>query len=65
MPLQGAIGLLCREGDERTAAALVAINHEDTRLAIVCERAFLAVLQDFVAGPNRAAIAGLAQVWQG
>lgn len=56
--LQGAIGIACREGDERAAAALAALNHEETRLAVVCERAFLAALD----GSCRTPIAGLAQV---
>lgn len=55
---QGAIGIACREGDDRAAAALAALNHEETRLAVVCERAFLAALD----GSCRTPIAGLAQV---
>lgn len=54
---QGAIGIACREGDDRSAAALAALNHEDTRLAVVCERAFLAALD----GSCRTPIAGLAR----
>ena len=54
---QGAIGIACRDGDERSAAALAALNHEDTRLAVVCERAFLAALD----GSCRTPIAGLAR----
>ncbi|EFN51453.1 hypothetical protein CHLNCDRAFT_33052 [Chlorella variabilis] len=53
---QGAIGIACREGDDRSAAALAALNHEETRLAIVCERAFLAALD----GSCRTPIAGWA-----
>lgn len=58
---QGAIGIACREDDERSAAALAALNHEDTRLAIVCERAFLSALD----GSCRTPIAGLARTAPG
>jgi hydroxymethylbilane synthase len=54
---QGAIGIACREGDDRSAEALAALNHEETRLAVVCERAFLTALD----GSCRTPIAGLAQ----
>lgn len=54
---QGAIGIACREGDDRSAAALAALNHEETRLAVVCERAFLTALD----GSCRTPIAGLAR----
>lgn len=54
---QGAIGIACRDGDDRSAAALAALNHEDTRLAVVCERAFLTALD----GSCRTPIAGLAR----
>jgi hydroxymethylbilane synthase len=54
---QGAIGIACREGDERCEEALAALNHEETRLAVVCERAFLAALD----GSCRTPIAGLAR----
>ncbi|KAL4423738.1 hypothetical protein ABPG75_001039 [Micractinium tetrahymenae] len=54
---QGAIGIACREGDDRSAAALAALNHEETRLAVVCERAFLAALD----GSCRTPIAGWAR----
>ena len=58
---QGAIGIACRDGDERGAAALAALNHEETRLAIVCERAFLSALD----GSCRTPIAGLARMAPG
>jgi hydroxymethylbilane synthase len=54
---QGAIGIACRDGDDRSIAALAALNHEDTRLAVVCERAFLRALD----GSCRTPIAGLAR----
>ncbi|CAD7703324.1 unnamed protein product [Ostreobium quekettii] len=54
---QGAIGIACREGDESMGAYLAALNHEPTRVAIVCERAFLAALD----GSCRTPIAGHAR----
>lgn len=55
---QGAIGIACREADEDAHGLLAALNHEPTRLAVICERAFLAALD----GSCRTPIAGLAQV---
>ena len=49
--------IACRDGDERCEEALAALNHEETRLAVVCERAFLAALD----GSCRTPIAGLAR----
>ncbi|KAG0577169.1 hypothetical protein M758_5G095300 [Ceratodon purpureus] len=54
---QGAIGIACRTGDTKMEEYLASLNHEDTRLAISCERAFLAKLD----GSCRTPIAGLAQ----
>ena len=54
---QGAIGIACRTGDDASAAFLAALNHEDTRVAVVCERAFLTALD----GSCRTPIAGLAE----
>ena len=54
---QGAIGIACREDDGAARKLLGALNHEDTRLAVVCERSFLAALD----GSCRTPIAGLAQ----
>jgi porphobilinogen deaminase len=54
---QGAIGIACREGDGAAADLLARLNHEDTRLAVACERAFLTALD----GSCRTPIAGLAQ----
>ena len=42
--VQGAIGIACREGDSRIDPFLDALNHNETRLAVVAERAFLAAL---------------------
>lgn len=53
---QGAIGIACRTGDDAAAGYLAALNHEDTRVAVVCERAFLSALD----GSCRTPIAGLA-----
>ncbi len=55
--VQGAIGIACREGDGAAEDLLAQLNHEDTRLAVLCERAFLTALD----GSCRTPIAGLAQ----
>ncbi len=55
--VQGAIGIACREGDSAAGDLLASLNHEDTRLAVLCERAFLTALD----GSCRTPIAGLAQ----
>eukprot|EP00798_Chlamydomonas_sp_ICE-L_P029521 gene29521-5871_t len=54
---QGAIGIACRTGDEPMEKYLAKLNHEDTRLAIVCERPFLMALD----GSCRTPIAGYAR----
>jgi len=54
---QGAIGIACRSNDSTMEKYLATLNHEDTRLAVSCERAFLATLD----GSCRTPIAGLAQ----
>eukprot|EP00249_Psilotum_nudum_P031956 c47012_g1_i1 orf=763-1866(-) len=53
---QGAIGIACRIGDEKMEKYLQILNHEETRLAVVCERAFLETLD----GSCRTPIAGYA-----
>ncbi|WBU57779.1 hydroxymethylbilane synthase [Paracoccus sediminicola] len=53
---QGAIGVERRREDDRVAALLAAIAHEDTRLRVSAERAFLAALD----GSCETPIAGLA-----
>ena len=55
--MQGAIGIACREDDSNTQQLLASLNHEDTRIAIQCERAFLGTVD----GSCRTPIAGLAQ----
>ncbi|XP_050232418.1 porphobilinogen deaminase, chloroplastic [Mercurialis annua] len=53
---QGAIGIACRTNDDKMANYLASLNHEETRLAVVCERAFLETLD----GSCRTPIAGYA-----
>ena len=53
---QGAIGIACRTGDSRQLEFLEKLNHEETRIAVECERAFLASLD----GSCRTPIAGYA-----
>eukprot|EP01018_Ginkgo_biloba_P009092 Gb_08885 [translate_table: standard] len=53
---QGAIGIACRSDDDKMAHYLAALNHEETRLAVACERAFLETLD----GSCRTPIAGYA-----
>jgi len=53
---QGAIGIACRAGDSAMQNYLAGLNHEETRIAVVCERAFLAALD----GSCRTPIAGYA-----
>lgn len=53
---QGAIGIACRTDDEEMLKYLASLNHEETRLAVSCERAFLTTLD----GSCRTPIAGLA-----
>ncbi|KAI7732502.1 hypothetical protein M8C21_024221 [Ambrosia artemisiifolia] len=53
---QGAIGIACREGDDKMANYIAKLNHEETRLAVACERAFLLTLD----GSCRTPIAGYA-----
>ncbi|KAK2431307.1 porphobilinogen deaminase, chloroplastic [Trifolium repens] len=53
---QGAIGIACRRNDDKMAEYLASLNHEETRLAISCERAFLTTLD----GSCRTPIAGYA-----
>ncbi|XP_022726010.1 porphobilinogen deaminase, chloroplastic-like isoform X1 [Durio zibethinus] len=53
---QGAIGIACRSKDEKMATYLASLNHDETRLAVACERAFLETLD----GSCRTPIAGYA-----
>eukprot|EP00898_Chlorokybus_atmophyticus_P000190 jgi/Chlat1/1171/Chrsp113S01637 len=54
---QGAIGIACRTEDDRSLSYINSLNHEETRIAVDAERAFLATLD----GSCRTPIAGLAQ----
>ncbi|KAK9275248.1 hypothetical protein L1049_022510 [Liquidambar formosana] len=53
---QGAIGIACRSSDDIMANYIASLNHEETRLAVACERAFLQTLD----GSCRTPIAGYA-----
>ncbi|KAF8390920.1 hypothetical protein HHK36_023219 [Tetracentron sinense] len=53
---QGAIGIACRNNDDKMANYIASLNHEETRLAVACERAFLEALD----GSCRTPIAGYA-----
>ncbi|GAB4827760.1 hypothetical protein Ancab_034646 [Ancistrocladus abbreviatus] len=53
---QGAIGIACRSDDDKMASYIALLNHEETRLAVACERAFLETLD----GSCRTPIAGYA-----
>lgn len=53
---QGAIGLECRQGDERIEALLAPLNDEETQICVTAERAFLRQLD----GSCRTPIAALA-----
>ncbi len=55
---QGAIGIQCRDGDDRVLAYLKKLNHEPTKIAVDCERAFLESLD----GNCRTPIAGQAKI---
>jgi len=58
---QGAIGIQCREDDEKILRYLDALNCADTKVAVDCERAFLAALD----GNCRTPIAGQAKLVDG
>jgi len=55
---QGAIGIQIREDDERMSRYMAALNHAETKVAVDCERAFLAALD----GNCRTPIAGQAKL---
>ncbi len=58
---QGAIGIEIRASDERTAALVAPLDHQETALCVAAERALLARLE----GSCRTPIAGLARLSQG
>jgi len=55
---QGAIGIEMREEDRRLESVAAALDHEETAIALACERAFQATLD----GSCRSPIAGLANI---
>ena len=57
-PGQGAICIESRIGDSHIRSLLDAINHDETRIALSCERAFLAALD----GSCRTPLAGHARI---
>lgn len=58
---QGAIGIQCRSDDERSLKYLEKLNHEETKVCVDCERAFLEALD----GNCKTPIAGQARVVDG
>jgi len=58
---QGAIGIQCRDDDERSLKYLDALNHKETKSAVDCERAFLEALD----GNCKTPIAGQARIVDG
>lgn len=55
---QGAIGITCREGDDKMLEFLKPLNHNNTKICVDCERAFLEKLD----GSCRTPIAGQASI---
>jgi hydroxymethylbilane synthase len=60
-PAQGALAIECRADDPELAALLGGLDHEDTRTAVVAERALLAALEAGCTAP----VGALAQVAEG
>lgn len=58
---QGAIGIQCRDDDERSMKYIDALNHPETKAAVDCERGFLEALD----GNCKTPIAGQARVIDG
>jgi hydroxymethylbilane synthase len=58
---QGAIGIQCRSDDDLSLKYLDALNHQDTKIRVDCERAFLAALD----GNCKTPIAGQARIVEG
>ena len=58
---QGAIGIQCRDDDDRALKYIAALNHEETFTCVSCERAFLAALD----GNCKTPIAGQARIVDG
>eukprot|EP00934_Nitzschia_sp_Nitz4_P005369 Nitzschia sp. Nitz4//scaffold141_size107518//103055//104279//NITZ4_004301-RA/size107518-augustus-gene-0.210-mRNA-1//1//CDS//3329536363//5359//frame0 len=55
---QGAIGIQCRSDDATAMKYLAALNHDETKICVDCERSFLATLD----GNCRTPIAGQAKL---
>ncbi len=55
---QGAIGITCRDGDEAAHDVLAPLNHQESHIRVIAERAFLRVLD----GSCRTPIAALARL---
>ena len=60
-PAQGAIGLECRAGDERTLARILPLGHAPTAMAVTAERALLRELD----GSCRTAIGAYTELAEG
>jgi hydroxymethylbilane synthase len=58
---QGAIGIQCRDDDERSLRYIGALNHPETKACVDCERAFLEALD----GNCKTPIAGQARIVDG
>ena len=58
---QGAIGIQCRDDDERSLKYIAALNHAETKACVDCERAFLEALD----GNCKTPIAGQAKIVDG
>ena len=58
---QGAIGIQCREDDERSLKYIKALNHPETKACVDCERSFLEALD----GNCKTPIAGQARIVDG
>jgi len=58
---QGAIGIQCRDDDEKSLRFLAALNHQETKIAVDCERSFL----DTLDGNCKTPIAGQAWIKDG
>jgi len=58
---QGAIGIQCRDDDERSLTYIDALNHPETKSCVDCERAFLGALD----GNCKTPIAGQARIVNG
>lgn len=58
---QGAIGIQCRDDDERSLKYIDALNHPETKACVDCERAFLEALD----GNCKTPIAGQARIVDG